>query len=273
MPRPLLRRLTSLLALLGLVAGACGDSSDRAADTADPTSGAPAEAGAESVEEATVLVFAAASLTDALDDVAEAFETAHPGLTVELNVSGSSALREQILAGAPADVFASANTSNMDSVVSEGAAADPEIFATNHLQIVVPAGNPGGVSGLADLARDELLIGLCAADVPCGELARQALAAAGVEPAQDTDEPDVRALLTKVAEGELDAGIVYTTDVIAEGDAVEGIAIPAEHDVVTEYPIAVLTDAPEPDAAAAFVAFVLSDAGQAILASYGFGNP
>ncbi|HEX2404278.1 MAG TPA: molybdate ABC transporter substrate-binding protein, partial [Acidimicrobiia bacterium] len=194
---------------------------------------------------------------------------------VILNLGPSSALREAILEGAPADVFASANTSNMDQVVEAGeVSGEPEIFVTNLLQIAVPAGNPGGVSGLDDFAREELLIGLCAEDVPCGEFGRQVLENAGVSASLDTNEPDVRALLTKIENDELDAGIVYVTDVLSNADGeVEGIDIPAEVNVIAEYPIAVLANAPDPDAGQAWVEFVLSDDGQAILTSYGFVSP
>jgi molybdate transport system substrate-binding protein len=250
-----LRTLVVLTAALLLVAAACGDDQG--------------EAG----EETTLTVFAAASLTDAFGEVADAFEAANPGVEVELNLAGSSALREQILSGAPADVFASANESNMAAVVDEELAADPEVFALNELQIVVPAGNPAGVASLEDFADAELLIGLCAVEVPCGDFGRQALAAAGVDARPDTEEPDVRALLTKVAEGELDAGIVYRTDVASAGDDVEGIDVPAAVNVVAEYPIATLTESSAAELAEAFVAFVLSEQGQAILESYGFGSP
>ena len=182
-------------------------------------------------------------------------------------------MREQILEGAPADVFASANTSNMDQVVEADEAGDPEIFVTNLLQIAVPEGNPGSVTGLEDFANEELFIGLCEEEVPCGDFARQALENAGVTPSIDTNEPDVRALLTKVEAGELDAGIVYVTDVQSTEGAVEGVDIPDEDNVVAEYPIVALTNAPNPDAAAAFVAFVLSDECQEILSGYGFGAP
>jgi molybdate transport system substrate-binding protein len=220
-----------------------------------------------------VLVSAAASLTDAFADIEAAFEEANPDVDVILNLGGSSALREQILEGAPADVFASANTSNMDQVVEADEASDPEIFVTNVLQIAVPPGNPGGMTGLDDFAREELFIGLCEEAVPCGDFGRQALENAGVTPSIDTNTPDVRALLTLVEEAELDAGIVYVTDVTSTDGAVEGVDIPDEFNVVATYPIAALADAPNPDAAAAFVAFVLSDEGQAILAEYGFGAP
>jgi molybdate transport system substrate-binding protein len=219
-------------------------------------------------------VSAAASLTDAFAEIEVAFEAAHPEVDLIFNFGGSSSLREQILEGAPADVFASSNTPNMRQVVEAGeVAGEPRTFVRNTLQIVVPAGNPGGVTGLSDFARAELLIGLCAEGVPCGDFAREVLANAGVIPAIDTNEPDVRALLTKIAEGELDAGIVYVTDVASRAGAVEGIDLPEEVNVGAEYPIAVLANAPNPDAAAAFVSYVLSVEGQAILAKYGFGLP
>lgn len=224
--------------------------------------------------EGELLVSAAASLTDAFADVEAAFEDANPDVDVVLNLGSSSSLREQILEGAPADVFASANTSNMDQVVEAGEVeGEPEIFVRNLLQIAVPSGNPAGVTGLEDFGRDELLIGLCAEEVPCGDFAREALANAGVTPAIDTNEPDVRALLTKVEVGELDAGITYVTDVSSTGGTVDGVDIPDDQNVVASYPIAALTNAPNPEAAAAFVAFVLSDEGQAILAEYGFAAP
>jgi molybdate transport system substrate-binding protein len=249
------RPVLNLLAGLALVAAACGG------DTSDGADG-------------TLLVFAAASLTDAFGDVEVAFEAANPGLDVTFNFAGSSSLREQILEGAPADVFASANGTNMTTVAdADGVAGQPEVFARNLLQIAVPAGNPGGVTGLADFGDADLLIGLCAEGVPCGDFGRQALAEAGVVPEIDTNEPDVRSLLTKIEADELDAGIVYVTDVLAAGDLVEGIDIPEDVNVVADYPIATLADAPNPEAAAAFVAFVRSAQGRAILAAHGFAAP
>jgi molybdate transport system substrate-binding protein len=247
------RTITTLLATALVLVAACGDDDDP--------------------EHAELVVFAAASLTDALEEVAEAFEDEHPGTSVELNFAASSALREQIIEGAPADVFASANESNMDAVVEAGEADDAEVFVRNQLEIAVPDGNEAGVTGLDDFARDELFIGLCAEEVPCGEFGRQALANAGVEPSIDTNEPDVRALLAKVASGDLDAGLVYGTDVRSAGDTVEGIEVPEDHNVIAAYPIAVLTRSDAPDLAGAFVSFVLSAEGQAILASYGFDGP
>lgn len=272
-------RLLAMASVPVLLVAACGDDDDDAAATgtgdggnggSSETTGAPAEG---SALEGDITVFAAASLTDAFDEVGAAFEEANPDVGVEFNYGPSSGLREQILEGAPADVFASANTSNMDQVVEGDAAENPENFVTNQLQIAVPAGNPGQVDGLDDFANADLLIGLCAEDVPCGEFGREALANAGVTPEVDTNEADVRALLTKVESGDLDAGIVYVTDVLAAGDAVEGVDIPAAQNVTATYPIAALTDSGNAELAQAFVDFVLSDEGQEILTSYGFDGP
>jgi molybdate transport system substrate-binding protein len=161
----------------------------------------------------------------------------------------------------------------MDQVIEGGEAESSDIFVRNLLEIAVPAGNPGGVTGLADFANEDLLIGLCAEDVPCGSFGRQALENAGITPSIDTNEPDVRALLTKIEAGELDAGIVYVTDVLSTAGTVEGIEIPADDNVVADYPIAVLANAPNPDAAAAFIEFVLSEEGQAIMTEFGFTTP
>lgn len=224
--------------------------------------------------ESEVVVSAAASLTDAFAEMESTFEEANSGVDVVLNLGGSSALREQILAGAPADVFASANRSNMDQIVAAGEASDrPEVFASNSLQIAVPAGNPAEVTGLEDFADPELLIGLCAPQVPCGDFARQTLDNAGITPAVDTNEPNVRALLTKISTGELDAGITYVTDVVSTEGSVEGIDIPSDVNVEANYLIVELDNTSNPEAAAAFVEYVLSDQGQEILARYGFDAP
>lgn len=217
-----------------------------------------------------ILVSAAASLVDAMSDMEEAFEARHPGVDVMLNLAGSSTLREQIVGGAPADVFASADTTTMEAVVDAGeAAGTPATFAHNRLQIAVPADNPGGIASLDDLADESLFVGLCAPEVPCGRYAREVLANAGVTPAIDTLEPDARALLTKVAEGELDAAIIYATDVDASG-SVRGIEIPTGLNLTADYLIVALSDPPNPAGAAAFVDFVLGDDGQRILRAWGF---
>lgn len=248
----------ALVALLAAAVGGCAEE------------GQPGAAG----NRTRLLVSAAASLTDAFGELRSLYQAEHPDLELILNLAGSSTLREQILEGAPVDVFASANQANMEQLVAAGqVAGEPKVFAHNRLQIAVPAGNLAGISGLRDFGDPRLLIGLCAASVPCGELARQVLAEAGITPAVDSDEPDVRALLTKLEAGELDAGIVYTTDIISSGGQLDGLDIPNEFNVIAEYPIAVLSHAPNPAAAAAFVEFVLSDRGQEILTSFGFAAP
>lgn len=221
-----------------------------------------------------LLVSAAASLTDAFGAVEQTFEETHPDVDVVLNLAGSSSLREQILGGAPADVFASANMENMEQVRTAGlVAGEPRIFARNQLRIAVPPGNPAGISGLADFADEALFLGLCANGVPCGDFARAALAAAGIDPSVDTNEPDVRSLLTKIEVGELDAGITYVTDVVSSGGSVEGIVIPDDVNVVADYPVAVLSGAPSPEIADEFVGFLLSAEGQKILSEFGFSSP
>ncbi len=219
-----------------------------------------------------VVVSAASSLVDVFGAIERSFEEAHPDVDVVLNVGASSTLREQILAGAPVDVYASADLANMAAVADAGLVEGRSVvFARNRLQIAVPAGNPARVEGLADLDRAELLLGVCDPAVPCGVLAEQVFAAAGLEPSVDTWEPNVRALLTKLRDGELDAGVVYVTDVVAASGEVEGIDIPVA--VTTSYPIAVLTGASEPDLARAFVEWVLSDEGRAVLDRFGFEVP
>ena len=226
-----------------------------------------AEAGPGELE-GQVLVLGASSLTDAFTAIGEAFEARNPGVSVEMSFGSSSDLARQIQEGAPADVFASADTQNMGAVVESGeVTATPVEFAQNVIQIAVPAGNPGEVEGLDDFADGDLLIGLCAEEVPCGRFGREVLDNAGVSPAIDTNEPDVRSLLTKIESGDLDAGLVYRTDVLAAGDAVEAIEIPEEQNVVATYPIAPIGDAA---AAQAFVGFVLSADGQAVLEEHGF---
>ena len=233
-----------------------------------PDASAPTDAAA-----ATVTVFAAASLTEAFDELAERFEAEHPLVEVVLNSGGSAALAQQIVEGAPADVFASAAQPPMQTVIDAGLARDAVVFATNTLELVVPAGNPGGVTGLDDLARPELRVALCDVTVPCGAASEALLARQGVAASADTLESDVKAVLTKVVLGEVDAALVYRTDVIAAGGAVEGIEVPGAASVVNRYPIAAMTDAADPDVAADFVSFVTGSDGRAVLATAGFGAP
>ncbi len=220
-----------------------------------------------------LVVSAASSLTDVFTEIESQFELSHPGVDVILNTGGSSLLREQILGGAPVDVFASASAKVMDAVAEAGLIrGEPEIFALNKLEIGVPLGNPGGVEGLEDFSRDTLLIGLCAPGVPCGDLARDALESAGVAPAVDSEEPNVRALLLKLESGELDAGLVYRTDLLASA-LVQGLAIPDEFNVSTNYVIGVLAGGSQEEMATEFVSFVMSGTGRAIFTDHGFGVP
>lgn len=219
----------------------------------------------------TVAVFAAASLTETFDALADEFEAQHPGVDVVVNYGGSSTLAEQIVQGAPADVFAAANESTMTTVTDAGLIDDPTIFVTNTLEIVVPAGNPGGVTGLSDFAQPDLAIALCAAEVPCGAATAQAFTAAGVTPAPDTLEQDVKAVLTKVRLGEADAGLVYRTDVAAAGDEVEGIEFAEASSVVNNYPIGAVNTSANSAAASAFIDFVLSPDARRLFDDAGFG--
>jgi molybdate transport system substrate-binding protein len=214
----------------------------------------------------TVTVFAAASLTDAFTDIAAAFTEENPDVEIVFSFGGSSTLATQIVEGAPADVFAAASPATMSTVVDAGlATADPVAFATNVLEIAVPTGNPGGVTGLSDFANSDLLIAVCAVEVPCGSAADKAFTAAGITPSIDTYEQDVKAVLSKVELGEVDAGLVYVTDVLANGK-VDGIELSDVSPV--EYPIVSVSDN---EAARAFIAFVLGGKGQAILTAAGFG--
>lgn len=219
-----------------------------------------------------VVVLAASSLTDVLTDVVTSFESQNPGTELSLSFGGSSALREQVLAGAPADVVVLASIEAMDGLVAAGAVTDAVLVASNSPALVVPAGNPGGVTDLTDLADDRLLVGLCRAAVPCGALADELLAASSVEPSVDTREPDVRALLAKVVDGELDTGIVYATDAQAAGDAVEVIALQGSAPT-TAYPAAVVADAPHTTLADAFLDLLQSEVGREAFADRGFGPP
>ncbi len=265
------------VAALAVVAAACGDDDDdggTAATTAAPadTSGTTGGSGAGVAGDITV--FAAASLTDAFTDVGAAFSEANPDATATFSFDASSALVTQITEGAPADVFASADTANMDKLTDEGLnGTDPVIFATNLLAIIVPAGNPAGVTSVEDLASPDVTVVLCAEEVPCGNYANQILDAAGVDVTPASFEENVRGVVTKVTAGEADAGIVYVTDVTAAGDAAELVEIPEDVNVLAQYPIATVGASEDQEVGEAFIDFLSGSDGQAILAEYGFGPP
>ncbi|WP_227980665.1 molybdate ABC transporter substrate-binding protein [Nocardia spumae] len=222
----------------------------------------------------TVTVFAAASLTETFTKLGHDFEAAHPGTTVVYSFGGSSSLAQQIQQGAPADVFAAAAPATMQQVVDTGdITAHPETFVSNRLEIAVPKGNPGKITGLADFGKTEPRIALCATQVPCGAAAEQVFRIAGITPRPDTREQDVKAALTKVALDEVDAALVYRTDVQAAGDKVEGIDFPESAKVINAYPIAPVAEAPNAAAAAAFVDYIRSDEAKRVFAAAGFDTP
>ena len=248
-----------------LAAAACGGASS--GDSAG-------SAGSGDSAHRTLTVFAAASLTTTLQEIADRFEADHPGTDVKLSFGGSSDLVTQIQNGAPADVFASADTANMDKLtaahLTDGA---PQPFATNHLEIAVPPGNPAGVHTFADLAKPGLALVVCAPEVPCGAAAQQVAQAAGVRLHPVSEEQSVTDVLAKVTSGEADAGLVYVTDVKAAGTKVDGITFPESSAVTNTYPIAVVQDSSQASLAREFVAAVTGSGGQRVLRDAGFGTP
>lgn len=221
----------------------------------------------------SLTVFAAASLAGAFTEIAEDVERANPGVEVRLSFDGSSGLVDQIAGGAPADVFASADTTTMDRAVSEElVAGEPAVFATNTLTLITPPGNPARITGLDDsLAGTRLVV--CAEPVPCGTATRALARAAGVGLRPVSEEATVTDVRGKVASGEADAGIVYTTDAAAAGDRVEQIPLPGARAEPNRYPVAVLARADDPALARRFLETVTGAGGRAVLASHGFGPP
>lgn len=235
-----------------------------------PSSAAPGDRTPAGV----VTVSAAASLTDVMPVIARAFEKRFPGTTVRFNFGGSSALVEQISSGAPVDVLITASEPTMWKAVDAGTVGRPLIIARNSMAIAMPPGNRAGVTSLQDLQRPGVLTAVCAPSVPCGAAAAALFAKNRVTVSPVSQELDVRAVLGKVMADEVDAGIVYVSDVRAVGDKVASVAIPASRNVTTTYPIARVTDAPNPTAAASFVAYVrYTPSVQGILRAYGFARP
>ena len=231
----------------------------------------------------TLTVFAAASLTDAFNEIGRNFEAAHPGVTVSFNFAGSQTLRTQLEQGAVADVFASANQTEMDTLMKDTlvAANSSQVFLTNSLVVILPANNPANVLTLKDLSRPGLKLDLADTTVPAGKYARQILMSLDKDPAFGSDfstqvlanvvsnETDVRQVVAKVQLGEADAGIVYVSDAVAASE-LQTIAIPTADNVIAKYPIAALGKAQQPDLAAGFITYVLSADGQAALKKWGF---
>jgi molybdate transport system substrate-binding protein len=275
------RRGTRPLGALGLGALGLGAVLALAACSSGGAATPRTEAAAASTLTGSLTVFAAASLQGAFDELAADFASENPGVTVApVTYDGSSTLATQLVEGASADVFASADQATMATVADAGLVSGaPTVFTTNTLQIVVAAGNPSGVGALADLATLASSGGtvvLCAPEVPCGSAARTALDAAGVSLTPSSEEQNVTAVLTKVRTGDADAGIVYRTDVLSAGDDVEGVDFAESAAARNRYPIALLdppTRTHDDVVAQAFVDLVLSDAGQHVLADHGFVAP
>ncbi|MHB1171778.1 MAG: molybdate ABC transporter substrate-binding protein [Lacisediminihabitans sp.] len=262
--------------LIGMLVIALAGCSATLTQTTPPatTPSASTSPGGEPRLSGSIVVDAAASLTDVFQKLGDEFRTANPGVTVTFNLGGSSALAEQINSGAPADVFAAASPATMATVTDAGGASGkPTVFVRNRLEIAIPPSNPGHVTGLADLANPSKTIALCAAEVPCGAAAARVFAAAGLTPAPDTLEQDVKAALTKVELGEVDAALVYRTDVIAAGGRVKGIAFPEADHAISDYLVAPLKNSGNSRVAAAFVSWILSAKGRAVLAAAGFDLP
>jgi molybdate transport system substrate-binding protein len=220
----------------------------------------------------TLTVLAAASLTETFTGLEQRFEGDHPGVDLRLNFAGSSDLAQQIVNGAPADVFAAASDATMKTVTDAGLAAEtPEIFARNVLQIATVPGNPKGIATFADLAKPDLKVVVCAPQVPCGAAAEKIEKATGVTLTPVSEEADVKSTLGKVISGDADAGLVYVTDVSSAKGDVQGVSFPEADQAATNYPIAVLKDAPQAELAQQFVDLVTGAAGQNELQAAGFG--
>jgi molybdate transport system substrate-binding protein len=271
--------------LAGCVAPAAPATSVETTAAKTPVAVEEAEAADAETPSGELIVFAAASLTDAFNEIAQNFATAHPGSRITYNFAGSQQLAQQLGQGAPADVFASANASQMNVAIEAGrvVSGTQHIFVHNRLVVIYPADNPGGISTLQDLANPGLKIVLAASEVPVGGYSLQYLEKASASPDFATTysetvlanvvsyEANVRSVLAKVQLGEADAGIVYSSDITQDAAADVGkIDIPDELNVLAAYPIAPIADAPNPELAQAFIEYVSGEEGQTVLAKYGF---
>ena len=267
-PRVVTALVGALAVATALALTGCSGATVDTATSATPTASDP-------TLEGSITVYAAASLTTTFTELADEFEKANPGTTVDLTFAGSSDLVTQITEGAPADVFASADEKNMAKLTDAGL-VDPSAskdFATNVLTIAVPPSNPADVTGFADLGKSDVTTVVCAAQVPCGAATVAVERATGVTISPVSEESSVTDVLGKVTSGEADAGLVYVTDVEAAGDSVTGIEFPEADQAVNTYPIAPVADTANPAVAEAFVAFVTGEVGQGVLRDAGFGAP
>ncbi|MFD5012810.1 molybdate ABC transporter substrate-binding protein [Streptomyces chartreusis] len=255
-------------ALLAL--SACSSSDSDSAKTSDSS----ASASASDKLSGEVTVFAAASLKESFTTLGKEFEKEHPGTKVTFSFGGSDALAASITGGAPADVFASASPKTMKIVTDAGdAAGTPATFVRNQLEIATLPGNPDKIASLKDLTKSDLKVVLCDKTVPCGAAAEKAIEAGKLKLTPVSYEEDVKSALNKVVLKEADAAVVYKTDVKAAGDKVEGVEFPESADAINDYPITVLKESQNSEAAKAFIALVQSADGQKVLSEAGFLQP
>jgi len=248
-------KLFASAAALALVLSACG-----AGDKADDSQ--------------TITVFAAASLKSTFTEIGEQFKTDNPGMSVESSFAGSSDLVTQLTQGAQADVFASADTKNMDKAAQAGLLeGDPVNFASNTLTIVVAPGNPEQVKSFQDLTKPGLAVVVCAPQVPCGSATQKVEEATDVDIEPVSEESSVSDVLNKVTTGQANAGLVYVTDATSAGDKVTAVPFPESADAVNTYPMAILKSSEHQELARKFVEAVTSDAGQKTLSAAGFAKP
>jgi len=259
-----MRRFAVIAAGLATVAVAGCSSS-----TSSPPSGTSSSTSATG----TITVLAAASLTGTFTQLGKQFQSAHPGDTVKFSFGPSDGLATQITSGAPADVFASASPTTMDTVVKAGDAANPQTFAKNTMEVAVPPNNPAHVTSVNDLAKSSVKVALCQPQVPCGVVATQVFKNAAITVKPVTLEADVDSVVTQVETGNVDAGMVYVTNVLSAGTKLKGITIPANVNASTLYPIATIKSSKHASIAKEFVDYVLSPAGQQVLAAAGFLKP
>ncbi|QBD80500.1 molybdate ABC transporter substrate-binding protein [Ktedonosporobacter rubrisoli] len=273
-------RISLIFVLFCLFLAACGGATSSGTGSATtPSASTPAGT-------VTLNVFAAASLTESFGEIAQQYKTAHPNVEIKYNFNGSQILEQQIANGANADVFASADTTNMQKASTAGVVDTPQVFVRNKLVVIVPANNPGNITGLKDLAHKGLKIDMEAPAVPAGKYSLQVLDKLGKSADYGPDyekavkgnfvsqEENVKAVVQKVQLGEADAGFVYRTDVTsAVANKVKIIDIPDTFNVIAEYPLAVTKHTQHAEAAQAFVQYLLSPQGQTILTKYGFIAP
>jgi molybdate transport system substrate-binding protein len=270
------RRLTGVAAAIGAcaLAGCSSSSSSTASSTATTSPSASASssglasASGQAAGTGSITVFAAASLTGTFTQLGKQFEAANPGDTVKFSFGPSSGLATQITSGAPADVFASAAPANMNTVVKAGDAGSPQNFAKNTAEVALPPSNPGNITSVSDLSKSSVKVALCQPQVPCGVFKN-----VGITVKPVTLQPDVKSVLTQVELGNVDAGVVYVTDVKAAGSKVKGVTVPAGMNASTLYPIATVKDSAHQAEAQAFVTYVMSPAGQKVLTAAGFEQP